>query len=88
MRNGTCPKCKSEEVYGAYSKSSLDAGLHADDGQILFHIHSDKGFLGDSTFLYLETYVCRACGYLEMYVPDLQELEKLPGSTNWQKVKQ
>lgn len=87
MRNGVCPKCQSSEVYQAFSKSTLETGLKADDGQLLLHIHRDKGWLGDYIFLYLEQFVCQTCGYLEFYVQDRNELGKLAGSLNWKRVK-
>jgi predicted nucleic-acid-binding Zn-ribbon protein len=88
MRTGTCPKCNSKEVYKAYAQGSLDAGMRTGDGQPLLNIHIDKGGLfGDKfTLLTLEHYLCRSCGYLEHYVIDLAELDKLNEAKNWEKM--
>lgn len=88
MRAGTCPKCNSSEVYSAYAQGSLDAGLRAGEGQALLNIHKDKGglFGDDFTMLSLECYVCRNCGYLEQYVHDVDQLNKLADAKNWHKV--
>ncbi len=86
MRSGTCPKCQSTEVYYCPAQGGLSTGIKA-DGALLFNIHTEKPGLFGSSFqlLYLEYYVCQGCGYLEHYVNDLQALESLPGSVNWQK---
>ncbi|HEY0322929.1 MAG TPA: hypothetical protein VGC66_18380 [Pyrinomonadaceae bacterium] len=34
-----------------------------------------------------EVYLCRACGYLEMYARDLSKLEKLEDCSNWHKLR-
>jgi predicted nucleic-acid-binding Zn-ribbon protein len=88
MRSGVCPKCASTEVYSAYAKSSLDAGLRAGDGPPLLNIHQDTGGLfGDRfTLLDFEAFVCRGCGYLEQYVAESPDLGKVSDSKNWRRV--
>jgi predicted nucleic-acid-binding Zn-ribbon protein len=86
MRHGSCPKCQSTDVYTAYAKSSLDAGIKE---QPLLNLHtSKKGVFGDNyTLLDFDVYVCRQCGYVEQYVHDLASLtQRLPGASNWRKV--
>lgn len=87
MKKGICPKCNPAEIYYAYAKSSLDAGVRADSGQLLLNIHKKTNKLFDEFNLYyLENYLCRDCGYLENYVQDLSELSRLETCSNWQKL--
>ena len=87
MKSGKCPKCNSIEIFASYGKSSLDSGLSTGDGQPLLRLRIAKsGFLGDDfKMLYLETYVCRACGCVEQYVYDLAALGKVDGCANWRR---
>jgi predicted nucleic-acid-binding Zn-ribbon protein len=34
----------------------------------------------------IDVFVCRACGFSEMYVRDTDKLKKLEDCTNWRKV--
>lgn len=86
MKTGTCPKCTSTEVYRSKVKTGLDYGLVADKSPLLLNIYKDKGWWPDVNMLYMDCFVCRACGYLEMYVQDIEKLSKLEDSTNWIKV--
>ena len=72
MKSGKCPKCNSTEIFASYGKSSLDSGLSTGDGQPLLRLRTAKsGLFGDDyKMLEMETYVCRACGYVEMFVDD------------------
>lgn len=83
MRSGLCPKCTAEAVYVA---DTNPAGVLAGDGQPLLRIYKEKGFRPDVTIAEMDFYLCRACGFLEMYVRDESKLEKIEGSTNWRKV--
>lgn len=83
MRNGLCPKCDSEEIYLA---DAHPQGLLTGDGQPMLRIYKDKGFWPDVIIAEMNVYVCRACGFLEMYVRDRAGLEKLEDCTNWHRV--
>jgi predicted Zn-ribbon and HTH transcriptional regulator len=80
MKTGTCPKCRSTEVY-----RGVKAPLEAGDG--LLHvsaIHNNTGLN-----ILLEPYVCRACGYVEMFVAEdsRNRLQAVALDTKrWQKV--
>ena len=61
MKTGTCPKCRSTEVY-----RGVKAPLEAGSGLLrLSAIHNNTGLN-----ILLEPYVCRACGYVEMFVAE------------------
>jgi predicted nucleic-acid-binding Zn-ribbon protein len=84
MRNGLCPKCGSEEVYLA---DANPPGLLTGDGHPLLRIYKDKGFWPDVVIAEMNVYVCRACGFLEMYARDIDKLSKLIDCTNWHRVR-
>lgn len=89
MKNGSCPKCNSKEIYHSFSESNLNAGLRADDGVLMVNLHKEsKSLFGDDfTLITVEGYLCRNCGYVEPYVHDLERLsQKLGEATNWEKV--
>lgn len=88
MRTGTCVKCRSAEVYAAFSKTRLETGLKAGSGQPSMNVHEDKvGMFGDSsTLLELEIFICRSCGYTEQYVSNAHELSRVGDARNWRKV--
>jgi predicted nucleic-acid-binding Zn-ribbon protein len=86
MLGGTCPKCASEEVYYNDAKGS-QSGLSTDGGQPLLRVYKDKRFMPDIALLEMNCYVCRACGYFEMYVQDVAQLSKLDDCTNWSRIK-
>jgi hypothetical protein len=46
------------------------------------HLRISKG---DAT-IPMQYYVCRQCGYFELYVRDVAALAKLDGSGNWKRV--
>ena len=76
MQNGQCPKCQSTEIY----RGTPLAG----EGSV--HLAAFPG----NTFvnILVDAYVCRNCGYIEMYVADSSKgkLDALAqDSKNWQK---
>jgi predicted nucleic-acid-binding Zn-ribbon protein len=85
MREGRCPKCASEQIYYSNAKGA-QSGLSTDSGQPLLRIYKDNRFIPDISLLEMDYYLCRQCGYLEMYVRDISQLAKLDDCTNWQKV--
>ncbi len=81
MKNGICPKCNSTEVYRGLSTEG--EGLTAGTYNALVEISTGK----TQTTLWVETYVCRACGYLEMHVANRDDLAVLPQADGWEKVR-
>ncbi|HQY23305.1 MAG TPA: hypothetical protein PLG23_11745 [Thermoflexales bacterium] len=80
MKTGTCPKCHSSEVYRGV-KAPLEAGSG------LLHLSAIRNNTG--LILMLEPYVCRACGYVEMFVDDAsrERLQAIALDTKrWQRV--
>lgn len=65
MKNGTCPKCGSTEVYDDTSKGRLARGYR--DGLAL------DGF----SSMAIINYVCTDCGYSESYVQFPRDLERI-----------
>lgn len=86
MKSGKCPKCHAAAVYRSQGKSSLDTGVRADDGVLFLNMHRQKRIFDDFKLLYFESYVCRQCGYLELYVEDKNALSNLETADNWQPV--
>ncbi|MBK8902995.1 MAG: hypothetical protein IPM53_17525 [Anaerolineaceae bacterium] len=83
MKNGICPKCSSTEVYRSKAKTGLEYGLVVDRSTPLLNIYKDKSWWPDVTMLYMDFFVCRDCGCFEMYVQDIEKLDKLEDCTNW-----
>jgi hypothetical protein len=48
----------------------------------LVEIITGKG----QTTLWVDTYICRACGYLEMHVANRNDLAVLPQADGWEKI--
>ncbi len=68
MKDGVCPKCKSEEIYVD------DSGPHG----IVMPLSLLKN-------IFTRLYACAKCGYLEFYIQNKQDIEKI--SSKFQKVK-
>lgn len=75
MKEGICPKCKSDEVYagadiilksGPFGSNSIPISL--------------------SSIAALDNYVCTQCGYVESYILDPKKLMEI--SHKWIKAKQ
>lgn len=82
MNNGICPKCNSTEVYRGTSAEG--EGLSAGSYNSLIEIIAGK----TQTTLWINTYICRTCGYVEMHVANCQDLAVLPQADGWEKVAQ
>ena len=67
MRDGTCPKCRSREIY----QSPADLGM-------------GRMPIANMRAVSVATYVCTACGYMEHYVDDPNDLRKI--AQKWHKV--
>ena len=80
MKNGQCPKCNSTDVY-----RGIQSPLQAGEG--LVHLVAYSRNTGVN--LLVDAYVCRNCGYTEMYVAEgsKSKLEALrQDNKHWQKV--
>ena len=75
MKDGICPKCKSNEVFwggdiilksGPFGSNSIPVNL--------------------TSMAALDNYVCAHCGYLESYVLDSKKLKEI--SQKWPRAKQ
>ena len=65
LPEGTCPKCGSTEIY------ANDRGLvNASGGITVLNLH-DIWFGSKAA---INTYVCASCGYLEMFLADMDKL--------------
>ena len=80
MKNGVCPKCHSTQVYRGASTEG--EGLSAGTYNAIIEI--DTGKL--QVTLWVDTYVCAACGYIEMYVANCDALAILAEAEGWEKV--
>ncbi len=80
MKEGVCPKCTSTEVYRGLSTEG--EGLTAGTYNALVEVSAGQ----TQTTLWVETYVCRACGYLEMHVANRDDLVVLAQADGWEKV--
>jgi hypothetical protein len=74
VKTGTCPKCKSKNVFsgaeiplkkGPFGSNSIPIGL--------------------TSIAALDNYVCGECGYVERYVSDRAKLAEI--SRKWEAVK-
>lgn len=81
MNDGICPKCNSTEIYRGASTEG--EGLSAGSYNSLIEVVTEK----TQTTLWIETYICRACGYVEMRVANRQDLAVLPQAEGWEKIK-
>jgi predicted nucleic-acid-binding Zn-ribbon protein len=86
MKNGEpCPRCEGEEIYEIaeasmpdwrYSNSVVPLALTAHYGE-----HGATNLLGidkpSRVEVKVSAYVCRGCGYTELYAKDLELLERL-----------
>ena len=75
-------------MFIANDHTGLEGGIKASSSQLLINLHVDKGgIFGDKFDMgYLDNYVCKDCGYTEMYVNDISKLEKIEETKNWKKV--
>ena len=85
MQNGICLKCHTKNVYLSNAKG-LQSGLKTGDGQPLLNIYKENRFIPDIDYLEMNHYICRNCGYFEMYVRDVAKLSKLDDCSNWVKI--
>ncbi len=82
MKNGVCPKCNSTEIYRG--PSTEGEGVSAGGYNSLVEISVN----GKLKTLWLNTFICRTCGYIEMHVANETDLHMLPGADGWSKVEE
>ncbi len=74
MKNGSCPKCNSSEVYAGTNVVSKGGSYGANSIPISFWRYAA-----------LDNYVCAQCGYVESYIADSSKLSEI--KKQWPKVK-
>jgi predicted nucleic-acid-binding Zn-ribbon protein len=79
MRQGHCPKCSSTQV--VHGLSADGEGLSAGSYPALIEVMSGSA----RTTLWLDTYLCCDCGYVEMYVANQAELGAMAQAEGWEK---
>ena len=80
MNAGICPKCSSLEIY--HGVATDGEGLSAGSYTALVELHAGK----EQATLWIDTYICRACGYMELFVANQASLALLPQADGWVKV--
>ncbi len=80
MLNGVCPKCQATEVYRGVAAEG--EGLTAGSYLAQVEIMAGQTLLA----INLDTYVCRQCGYVELYAANPIDLALLPQADGWLKV--
>ncbi len=80
MKNGgTCPKCNHHEIL--FFPQIADRDDKDNVRPLVVHVvHYD--WKDDSELGKIQAYVCRSCGFTELYTPDAKSIpvEKLPGA--------
>ena len=85
MRNGLCVKCSANTVYFSNAKG-IQSGLRTDSDYPRLNIYKDNKWIPSIASSQMDSYICRTCGYFEMYVRDLNVLTNLDDCDNWQKI--
>lgn len=80
MINGVCPKCLTADVYRGVAAEG--EGLTAGSYPAQIEIIAGQ----DQLALSLDAYLCRHCGYVELYTANPVELDWLPHAEGWVKV--
>jgi predicted nucleic-acid-binding Zn-ribbon protein len=65
MKSGTCPKCRSTDIYHSY----VSIGGSEQHMWSQYYIQVEIGSR-ESTLVYLTHYVCGQCNHMETYVTD------------------
>jgi len=80
MKDGVCPKCNSTQIYRG---ASLEGeGLMAGTYTSLVEINASKTVL----VLWVDTFICGVCGYLEMHIANRKDLDVLPQAEGWDRI--
>jgi predicted nucleic-acid-binding Zn-ribbon protein len=80
MINGVCPKCQAAEVYRGVAAEG--EGITAGSYPAQIEIIAGQNLAAVN----LDTFVCRRCGYIELYAANPVDLEWLPQADGWVKV--
>ncbi len=80
MNCGTCPKCSSTEIYRGTATDG--EGLTAGSYTSLVELHAGR----EQVTLWIDTYICRSCGCVELFVANRSGLALLPEADGWVKV--
>ncbi len=80
MKDGVCPKCMAEEIYRGFATEG--EGLTSGSYALLVELLTGEV----QTTIWVDTYICRACGYVELYVSNRDNLERLPQADGWSRV--
>jgi hypothetical protein len=80
MKNGICPKCHSTQIYRGASIEGQ--GLTAGTYNSLIELNAGK----TQATLWIDTFICGACGYMEMHVANRDDLEWLPQADGWERI--
>ena len=73
MKNATCPKCGSKEVYSGVE-------VYPKSGPFI----SNAIPISLTSIASLDNYVCTQCGYVESYISDTRKLEEI--AKKWPRV--
>ncbi len=72
MKNGTCPRCESSNVFTKRSGISMDTtGVYVETSMFTSPSKTDD-------------YICTDCGYFERYIADPGKLEDV--AAKWAKI--
>jgi hypothetical protein len=80
MINGICPKCGSHEVYRGFSTEG--EGLTPGSYPLLAEIRSGSAQIT----LWIDTFICKGCGHVELGVANPAGLALLPQADGWERV--
>ena len=77
---GTCPKCSSHEIYRGISTEG--EGLTPGSYPLLAEIRAGS----EQTTLWIDTFICKECGHVELSVANPDALALLPQADGWERV--
>lgn len=80
MNHGICPQCQSTDIY--CGPATEGEGMSAGGYSSLIEIQVQ----GKPATLWLNTLICRACGFVELYVANTHDLGLLSRADGWEKV--
>ncbi len=76
MKNGTCPKCGSNEILTELTPVISTHTLHVEIAQPKPPEKPSILWLPDSVESDFKLYICGACGYTELYATKYKELNE------------
>jgi hypothetical protein len=81
MTNGICDKCHSTAVY----RGSCTEGEGLTAGS--YNLRVDVMTGQTPVPFWVDTYICRACGYVELHVANRGDLRALENSSEWEYIR-